>query len=307
MEIYNDNLTEKQKKENKKPKKGFTPDGKERTYRFLHPSERNFGVPFWEKLVFFLRGFIGLSILSTLVSAILRATPYFNVETSELTPKGNALLMFFSYGLLLAAFLLFLFFDGRKTYCKLFKDFGNFKTYIYGLAGFFALILINIFFNSIYNVLIPDYGANANQTSIETRRKASPFFSIVTVVLFAPFCEEMTYRAGLLDRVGKRKRIVGVIVSALVFGLIHFDFSSGLLRIVSAGNQEAFEAYRMSFVNELLNLPVYVFSGAILGLTYVSSGKLGSSMVSHLRLNALSSIEVMALSSQVALLPLALF
>ena len=63
------------------------------------------------------------------------------------------------------------------------------------------------------------------------------------------------------------------------------------------GDRKLFEAYRVRMINEWLNLPIYISSGFILGLTYISSGKMASSWISHMLLNSISCIEVMTIAS----------
>lgn len=305
MEIYEDNLSKKQKKENKLPIHGPNQDPDNQNKRqFIHFSQRNWSTPTWEKAVFFVIGFFGLQLASTLVYYILQATTFYDPENGR-TLQGNALSTFLTYGLIFIAFFLRIFLDGRKTYAKIFKDFRDWKPYVYGAIGFAALYLVNVVFNLLYSKTVPSFGANNNQNSIEARRKASPFFTITAVVIFAPFCEERTYRVGLLDLCGKRKRIAGLIISALLFGLIHFDRTPGILRNIAKaeGNIELFESYRIRMINEWLNLPIYISSGLILGLTYISSGKMASSWISHALLNALSSIQVRTIASQISATP----
>lgn len=301
MEIYENNLTERQKKDTHyKGANGKRPKGSRKPLVFIHDSYRNRSTPTWEKIVFFLMGLIGLNVISVIVTSILTNTTFYDPNSEALTPKGNALNRFLAYGILLGCFLLLICLDKHATYKKIFSDFRSWKPYVYGLCGFFGLILINIIFNAIYTATRPNiYGANDNQQSIESRRNASPALSIMTVVAFAPFCEEMTYRLGLLDAIGKKHRWLGLVISALIFGAIHFDSTPGFLRNLykSKGERELYEKYRIRRINEWLNLPIYRLSGFILGLTYVSSGKMASSWISHRRLNGLSCIEVFAFAS----------
>ena len=302
MEIYQDNLTEKQKKNTKRPVNGKKP---KQPFRFINDSYRNRSTPTWEKIVFILIGVIGLNVASYIVSFLRITTTFYDPDVGR-TPFGQSLQRFLTYLIVLIGFLLLIFLDQHASYKKIFKDFASFKPYVYGLIGCLLLYIVNVIFNAIYSVTMPGiYGANNNQQSIESRRHASPALSIITVVLLAPFCEERTYRLGLLDATGKKNRWLGLIISAIIFGAIHFDWTPGILRNLAKmdGDRKLFEAYRVRMINEWLNLPIYISSGFILGLTYISSGKMASSWISHMLLNSISCIEVMTIASNRRTIP----
>ncbi len=304
MEIYQENLTEKQKKQTKRPVNGKKP---KQPFRFINDSYRNRTTPTWEKIVFILIGVIGLNIASYIVSALRITTTFYDPETGTTTPFGQSLQRFLIYGIVLIGFLLLIFFDKHSSYKKIFKDFTSVKPYIYGAIGCLLLYVVNVVFNAIYASTRPGiYGANNNQQSIESRMHASPALSIITVVFFAPFCEERTYRLGLLDATGKKNRWVGLIISSIIFGAIHFDWTPGLLRNIakSEGDRKLFETYRIRRINEWLNLPIYIRSGFVLGLTYITSGKMASSWISHVLLNSISCIEVMTIASNRCVFPI---
>ena len=71
-------------------------------------------------------------------------------------------------------------------------------------------------------------------------------------VILAPFAEEMTYRIGLFSALKRVNLILAFIVTALVFGLIHFDLS-GVIQGFNTGT----EGSRKYAINELCNLPLY--------------------------------------------------
>lgn len=295
MEVYNNDNNTSEKYSEKK------------NQSFFPRSELNDWTPIWEKIVFFLIGFIGPSIFSYIISYIFIAIPSL-IEVNEdgtmsFTVLGSTLANFLVYLLLIVIFLLFLFLDKRKTYKRVFSGFIDIRTYIWGLIGFGLVIASQSFFSYLYTLTIPFYGSNANQSAIETYTHSQPVLMIITTVIFAPFAEELTYRAGLLDLSGHKysKRYLGIIISCIVFGFIHADLISSYSAILTATSygysESVIQAYREAFYNELLNLPIYIISGACLGFTYAKSGKISASMTSHLLVNLFSMISIFASSS----------
>ena len=249
--------------------------------------ELNDWVPFWEKLVFLILGYFGFQLIGTLLSIPLS---YLSKSNANL---ANALMTFLSYFLLILAFLAILFFDRRKTYRRLFKGFKDPKTYVYGALGIVAIYLMSFVFDSIYKASVPDiYGNNNNQQSVETIIKSYPALAFFPIVIFAPFCEELTYRVGLVDTIGHKKKNLwlGILLCGLIFGLIHFDWSAILnyYKVLDGGSTETIKTAYDLMINELLNLPIYCLSGIILALVYTMSGNISSSMVTHLLNNLLS-------------------
>ena len=158
MEIYQDNLTEKQKKNTKRPVNGKKP---KQPFRFINDSYRNRSTPTWEKIVFILIGVIGLNVANYIVSFLRITTTFYDLGR---TPFGQSLQRFLTYLIVLIGFLLLIFLDQHASYKKIFKDFASFKPYVYGLIGCLLLYIVNVVFNAIYSVTMPGiYGANNNQ------------------------------------------------------------------------------------------------------------------------------------------------
>ena len=61
---------------------------------------------------------------------------------------------------------------------------------------------------------------------------------------------------------------------ALIFAFLHFDFTA-------TGDD---------MINELWNLPTYIYSGVILALAYSREGRLSDSIVAHAMNNMLSML-----------------
>lgn len=93
-------------------------------------------------------------------------------------------------------------------------DFG-FKYWVVGLVGM-----------SVCNLLIahfsPVHEAN-NEALVQEMIKNAPYLSFISAALIAPFIEEMLFRKSLGDIF--KNKIVMVLVSGFVFGLLHVVFS----------------------------------------------------------------------------------
>lgn len=102
MEIYQDNLTEKQKKNTKRPVNGKKP---KQPFRFINDSYRNRSTPTWEKIVFILIGVIGLNVASYIVYLLRITTTFYDPDVGR-TPFGQSLQRFLTYLIVLIGLLL---------------------------------------------------------------------------------------------------------------------------------------------------------------------------------------------------------
>jgi membrane protease YdiL (CAAX protease family) len=91
--------------------------------------------------------------------------------------------------------------------------------------------------------------------------------------------EELTYRVGLFNAISSRNRIAAYVVSALVFGFLHFNIP---LNADGAIDQA-------KLIEEFINIPSYIVSGLVFGYIYEKEGFAGSS-VAHITNNLISYI-----------------
>ena len=266
-----------------RPDKGPSPE--ERV--FFRRSALNDWTPLWEKIAFFCLGFFGLQIIALLTSGIILLS---GLAESE-PVRATSLNQFLAYLLLVLAFGVFIVFDKRKTWKRFLADFKDWKAYLYALAGLAGIYVVNLLFGLMYSG-IAFYGDNENQSAIVSCVSNDPVLMFFATVLFAPFVEEITYRIGLVDSIGHKRRWLGVLLSSVIFGAIHFDWAS-LLQYLALGEESGIT--RVAVLNELLNLPVYICSGLVLGFTYAIPGRISSSMVGHALNNAISFFAILAL------------
>ena len=135
------------------------------------------------------------------------------------------------------------------------------------------MIGTTILYNSIIAQFI-ELPKNANEDIAEQMIKQYPVICFFILGFIGPICEELTYRFGLFGLLKKKNRILAYIVSALVFGIIHFDFTGDL-------------------IVELLNLPTYIICGALFGLAYDLCG-FEASLTAHITNNLYAVILTIA-------------
>lgn len=281
------------------------PENQNNQKRTFAISELNETTPLWKKLVLFVVGFLGLQVIATIVQLIMMTTPLFDRTKMNFTILGSTLINFITYVLTCGLLVLICFLGKDGTAKKIYKPFKNSQTYGWGFIGFCLVLAINIFFSMVYN-LLPEFEQNANQNGINEMLNAYPFLVFIMTAIMAPIVEEITYRAGLCDLIGKKNRWLGIVLSAVLFGFIHFDFSSIISAIApskgyydSLGQFVEFtteELAKLKEVNlhalfvELENLPIYILSGMALAYVYCKTGNLSTSMVAHFLVNFYSFV-----------------
>ena len=257
--------------ENKNEEIKEAPNTKSHSF-FSFPS-RTLDISITKSIVLFLFGLIGLKFIGLLFELISITTGnlYFinNIEAS-------AAINFSSYAILFGAFLIILNFDLDKFY-KSFKS----KTLALDGIGFgFFLMIVSSAVTLLFRFFDTSTGSNANEQGVDAITDIYPVLSLLIFGIIGPICEELTYRAGLFTAIKKYNRTAAYIVTAIIFGLIHFDFGS-------IGGE--------NFVSELINIPSYIVSGLLLCYFYDYKG-IGVSTVAHVTNNFIA-ILVQILSS----------
>ena len=98
---------------------------------------------------------------------------------------------------------------------------------------------------------------------------------LVSVVV-GPMCEEITYRVGLYGALREKNKVIGFIVSGLVFAFMHIVFTDTTLRA------------------ELTAFPIYLLISYFLNYAYEKNG-LACSYMAHMTLNLISFIAIMSM------------
>ena len=178
----------------------------------------------------------------------------------------STLFMGVTYGIMLVSLLIIAIFSGRG---KLFASkFNKGIDYIYGIGYAVTVVVGSIIVSSIVSWFY-EMGNNANQDAIDAVAFNYPLLSFFTLCIIGPICEELTYRVGLYSLLRRFNKYFAIIVTSIVFALIHFEF------------------FADDIIVELQSLPSYIVSGVILTIAYEHRGP-ACSMMAHMLYNTLA-------------------
>lgn len=93
--------------------------------------------------------------------------------------------------------------------------------------------------------------------------------------IFGPLCEELVFRAGIMDIFKKRE--IGIVVSSFIFALVH---------IVSSIGQYSFTSIIIMFIP-------YLASGLAFGFIYYKSKSIWYSIIAHSLYNILAMVLIL--------------
>ena len=251
-------------------------------------------------ILVFVVGSIGLSIIFTLVVILGNL---FGVNVPKITEDAAGYYKINSTYQLIAYLLLFISIifavispNLVERLKKVFKGYDKASSYVKGIYFGIALLVWQIAYNVITTMIFGSVGSNDNQSSLVEMAKGNFFSIFVVSVILAPVCEELTYRFALFGGIaslGKSEKgkkimpIIALIVTAVVFGLIHFDFGAVKAHLTSP-TEETLQALKV----ELINLPNYIGAGIILSLAYYYNDSIVSSWMAHTLNNLWSMIGV---------------
>ena len=246
-----------------------------------------------QQIVFFLVGFLGLQLVGLLVTLAVEigyVSSFPGTDTKGLQealsqPWANMLINATTYGCI--GGILFLLLWRFHKIPELFRSFKNGKAILAGIVGFFAILAAQMLYNAIETGIFnamgqPVPGVNQNETSIRAISRTYPVLSLLIFGIIGPFCEEVTYRLGLFGFATRLGKILGYLLTAFVFGIIHFDWTA----LGSGASSDA-------LLTELVNLPSYIGSGAALCFLYDRFG-FSASFVAHSINNLFSVLATMS-------------
>ena len=167
-----------------------------------------------------------------------------------------------SYQIILLILVIYFFYDELKKNFKLFKD--NFKRYVSYLLPKYGIGLLLLILTGTIAMFITNQGQSINQLLLEEQ----PILYLIPIaIIWAPIVEELLFR-GYLRRFFNNN-LVFIIVSALLFGLIHSISEESLLNII------------------VMTLP-YASLGGILAYVYTKTNNICSSMFIHMLHNTIA-------------------
>lgn len=164
----------------------------------------------------------------------------------------------------LTAILLFLYLIRNRALQSLFKEV-HFKWYVFALILGLSFVFVQTPLKWFYNVLF------GTEYHIAYRFDGFPKFknvNLISYVLLIPISEELFFRAYIQQNLQiKTHKILAVIVSAILFALIHSPY---LNLILESSKQDWHLVY------------LTVFGGLISGILYYKSKSIGPSIIFHI-------------------------
>ena len=263
------------------------------TRRDFHAFDHHIRDHFGWQIAFFLIQLVGFQLLGVLISLpvqMVYAAGHEGITAEELSDfLGQTNVQFaITATAYLIVFGVFILITGvRKRLPKFFESFKNYKSYLWGALGAAVLIGFQLLYSAIIGVIfeaagMQSPGINSNETSIREMCKAFPALCLIVFGVIGPFTEEVGYRVGLFGLTCRAGKVLAYVISALVFGFIHFNWN-------------AFGAQEPSvLITEFVNLPAYIIPGVGLAFLYDRFG-FATSFTAH-SLNNLFSLIVTIVS-----------
>ena len=232
------------------------------------PEMNRYGSPMFtamKQLILFIAGWIGFRVFAYVVQIlILLIANGRGLDGNAVLGQSNVSIILNStlYVSLLAALLVI----SNKDVFKLLKSFKQWQSYVAGVVCLLAIFAFNFAYNMLIEFLkevqiikIPT-GNNANQAAIDSLESLYPFTCVIVFGLIGPVCEEFTYRVGLFSLLKRKNKILAYVASCVIFAFIHFNLSFNTATLI----------------NELINIPLYMFAGFAFAYTYDHYGFAGS-------------------------------
>lgn len=200
---------------------------------------------------------IGFAYLGKLFSEL-----FFN----EFVPSFLAIEII-TYCLMVAGMLVIILTTRRKSF---FNHLKRYEYYLVGLVFGAAAAGIGILISQITSLFYTG-DPNGNQATAESIVVAYPILAFILLAFLGPISEELTYRVGLYSLLRRYNKYLALILTTIVFALIHFRFESE------------------NIISELWALPSYLVAAFILTFAYEKGG-LSSSLTAHIIYNIVSFV-----------------
>ena len=228
-------------------------------FRKTHPMTF---IPWWKELIFALTGLIGFSLINLLVSVI------FSIVMMERMTSDEAFALMIVNTVSYVIFFIICVSLLIPHWRVVLNKFTKVSPYLFGLVGLAVLYAFSISYGLIVEFLKPG-SEGGNQAAVISMVKNYPIISIFILGIIGAICEEVAYRVGLFTLFRRVHPALAYIGTALIFGLIHFDFSAADITV------------------ELLLLVDYMFAGLVFSFLYEKKG-LACSTTAHILNNLLS-------------------
>lgn len=224
-------------------------------------------------ILMYLAAYVGGSIIfQGLVAYIFSVIYKLNVVDLITLPTDADAFLINKYYLVMTIsnFLVYALAFGLLIYNNRDKLKTKFKLYHLGIIILGSVVLYGASYLINYWLSSMDIGSSNNQQSIELMVAASPVLNFVTLVLLAPFVEEVVFRVAIRDLTSNR--YLYYLVSILAFSLPHMLSTAARIDIW------------------LLQLIPYLISGLILAFVYDFTRNLYVNYTIHLLNNLIAFI-----------------
>lgn len=222
----------------------------------------------YKLLLLFLVGTVGALLFNLL---LVQGLNYIPADAQLLTVLENLITSI----LVLSVFACILSYDIKEVLNSFKKTLYHIRPLIAALIGLAVIVAFSYGYQAILNACGHPIVDSDNQTSLVKMCQSYPALSFFYVVLLAPLMEELTFRLGLFTFLRKRNRYLAYVITILFFALGHFNFTT------------------KDFVNEFINLPLYVVPAFVLTVLYEYEG-VSSSVYTHFFNNLISFIVILS-------------
>lgn len=164
-----------------------------------------------------------------------------------------------------------------RTTQRLLEDLsGACKSVLIGLVGIYGLGELFSRLSQLLRVST-DGRVNLNDGAISAQIADTPHMTLLTVLLLAPFVEEVLFRGLVFGGLKSRSRLLAYAVSCLLFALLHvWQF-----------------AVKSRDVTYFLLTLQYLLPGAAMAWAYEHTGTLWTSVMLHAAVNGLSALAML--------------
>lgn len=222
----------------------------------------------YKEFLLFIIGTVGFLLIGIFVNLGVKNFP---LQENLKTTLDN----FITYIIVISLLACVLSYDVKEIFNSFKNSIKHRLPIILALGGLALIVGFSYAYSAILNACGVTFTDNANQTQLVDMVKSWPGFAFFFIVLFAPISEELTYRVGLFSIARKRNRYLAYALSILIFALAHFNFGDPA-----------------SYVNECLNLPLYIVPAFTLTIVYEYGGA-SAAMYTHILNNLISFIVVL--------------
>lgn len=147
----------------------------------------------------------------------------FNIDLTSLTIKEYLTYTILFEALLIILFIVIYYKTIKNDIKKYFNNFSkNFElSFKYWLIGFIVMVVSNLIITFVLDKTIA-----GNEEVIRDYLDIAPLLMIFSTVIYAPICEELSFRKSIKDAISNK--YIYILVSGLIFGFLHIiNFING--------------------------------------------------------------------------------